>query len=337
MSAKKPTLRDVARLAGTSVATASVVLNRDPRKYVSEELCRRVIEAAAQVHYRPNLSARRMKGKNGRFLAILVPQFENVYFHRIVISAENYANSRDYILSIFSTYDEEEKELRYIDNLISLGVDGVLISPAEFKSRSVEQLRKTGIPYVVIDRPVEGAGYDLVTADYYQGGYQGARMLIDNGHRRLAFFGWAHGMKSIIDRKLGFLAAASEAGLGPEAVAIWEGERNREAALAKALELLAEREITAVFAGHHQLGEGIVDSLRILGRKAPDDISVVIFGNPLWASMTNPRYTCIAQPDLAIGAKAAELIIDRLENPAHRCGCYVLPVEIYLRETVRRI
>ena len=107
----KATLKDVARRAGTSIATASVVLSQSTGKYVSDELRVRVLEAARYYNYRPNISARRMKGKNGRSLAILVPQFENFFFNRIVIGAENYANSKEYILSIYSTLDEEDKEI----------------------------------------------------------------------------------------------------------------------------------------------------------------------------------------------------------------------------------
>lgn len=331
---RKPTLKDVARTADTSIATASVVLNRTPHKFVSEDLCRRVLEAAAQLQYRPNIPARRMKGKSGKFLAILVPQFENVYFHRIVISAENYANLRDYTLSIFSTYDREEKEIKFIENLISLQVDGVLITPAQYDSRSIDLLKGAAIPYVVIDRPVGEMGYDLVTVDYYRGGYEGARLLLDRGHRKVAFLGWHHGMKSIIDRIKGFRAAVSEAGIAPEETLVWEGERSRTAAYDFTLEILGEREFTGIFAGHHQIAEGVIDALRVLGKTIPGDISIVIFGNPPWASIISPRLTCVAQPDLAIGAKAAELIIDLLENPDHRCGTYVLPIETFVRESI---
>lgn len=324
-------------MAGTSVATASVVLNQNPHKFVSEDLCRRVVEAAAQLHYRPNIPARRMRGKSGKFLAILVPQFENVYFHRIVISAENYANLRGYTLSIFSTYDEEEKELKFIENLISLQVDGVLISPAQYDSAAVALLRTAGIPFVVIDRPINGTGYDLVTVDYFQGGYQGGQLLIGNGHRRVAFLGWQHGMKSITDRVRGFQAAMQAAGIGPEEYLVWEGERSREAAYGITMRLLRERKLTGLFAGHHQIAEGVVDALRDLGLRVPGDISMVIFSNPPWASIITPRITCVAQPDLAIGAKAAELIVDRLENRDHQSEAYILPVDVFTRESIRRV
>lgn len=337
---KNPTLKEVARLAGTSIATASVVLNQTSQvsnKYVSDELSKRVLDAARQLYYRPNIPARRMKGKSGKFLAILVPQFENVYFHRIVIGAENYANTRNYTLSIFTTYDQEEKELKYIENLISLQVDGVLISPAQTHSKSVALLEKTGIPYVVIDRPLADKSYDFVSIDYYQTALNGTNLLIENGHRRIGFIGWKHPMPSITERVRGFKDAVWNHGISPEDVYIWEGERNREVACQLMLDELERRSLTAIFAAHHQLAEGIIDAIHRLNKKIPEDISVLIFGNPVWATMTQPKISCITQPDMEIGRKAAELIIDQLENSKHQCREYLLPYELILRDSIRSI
>ena len=336
VTTRKPTLKDVARLAGTSVATASVVLNKDQHKFVSEGLVARVNEAVRQLQYFPNIPARRMKGKSGRFLAIMIPQFENVYFHRIVISAENYANSRGYTLSIFTTYDQEDKELKYVENLISLQVDGVLISPAHYSSQSVKMLRAAGIPFVVVDRPVSEENYDLVTIDYYQAGYRGTQLLLENGHRRIAYFGWKSALIGIADRVRGFKDAFRDANL-PFENCIWEVDRSPEAARDLTLKVLKEHHFSAIFAGHHQIGEGIIETLRALGKNVPQDYSVLLFGNPVWATITNPRYTCIAQPDYEIGRKAAELIIDQLENTEHQFDHYLLPVETFIRESIESI
>ncbi|HYH04833.1 MAG TPA: LacI family DNA-binding transcriptional regulator, partial [Bacillota bacterium] len=224
MASGSPTLKDVAKRAGTSIATASVVLNNTPYKYVSEVLRQQVLAAAHELQYRPNIPARRMKGKGGKFLAILVPQFDNTYFHRIVIGAESYANSFNYTLSIFSTHDQEDQELSFIENLISLQVDGVLISPAVYHSRSIQLLRETKIPFIIVDRPVETvADHDFVSLDYFEAGYRGTRLLLDKGHRRIAFFGWEHPMPTISERRKGFQQAIADAGIAPGETMIWEG------------------------------------------------------------------------------------------------------------------
>lgn len=339
MAKGSPTLKDVARLAGTSVATASVVLSDNIHKYVSEELRRNILEAAHKLHYRPNISARRMKGKAGRFLAILVPQFENTYFHRVVIGAESYANSLNYTLSIFSTHDQEEQELKFIENLLSLQVDGVLISPAVYHSQSIQLLEEKKIPFVVIDRPVDTAeNYDFVSIDYFEAGYRGTQLLLENGHRRIAFFGWDRDIPSISDRKKGFLKAISDAGIDQEEVVIWEGKVGPEREAYQAtLRLLQDRTITAVLIGQHVIGEDIVRGLRDIHRTVPDDISTLIFGSPTWINIINPPYSSISQPDIKIGEKAAEMIIDRIENPHHQTQRYMFMNEIQERGSIKRI
>lgn len=338
MARNSPTLKDVAKQAGTSVATASVVLSDNMQKYVSEELRQHVLAAAHELQYRPNIPARRMKGKGGRFLAILVPQFENIYFHRIVIGAESYANSLNYTLSIFSTHDEEEQELKFIENLLSLQVDGVLISPAVYHSRSIRLLQENKTPYVIVDRPVDiMTNQDFVSLDYFDAGYRGTQLLLANGHRRIAFFGWDHPMPTISERRKGFQKAIADAGVDPRETLIWEGPRERDDTYKATLRLLKDPTITAVFAGQHIIGEGIVRGLYDLNRRVPDDISVLIFGNPLWATITNPQYSSIAQPDLMIGEKAAALIIDQIENRQHQKDHYLLGYDLFERESIKRI
>jgi len=75
--------------------------------------------------------------------------------------------------------------------------------------------------------------------------------------------------------------------------------------------------------------------LRVLGMKVPDDVSMLIYGNPTWASITTPRYSCLVQPDLELGQKAAELIIERLEKPDRDYQHHVLPAKLEIRESVR--
>ena len=333
----KATLKDVAELAGTSIATASVVLNKGNQKFVSVELRGRVLKAARQLNYQPNIAARRMKGKGGKTLALLVPQFENTFFNRIVIGAETYASERGYILSIYSTRDKEEQELSFLENIIAHQVDGILICPAKNDSKSVDLIRKTEIPYVVVDREVQGSDYDFVTVDNYQAAYLGAKLLIEHGHRHILLYGWKSELNTITDRVQGFEDAMAEAGITADEYMILEGNRSRTEALEVFGKIMQEREFTAVFAGQHNIGEGIVEALRVGGKRIPQDMSVLIFGNPTWAMIINPSISTIAQPDLEIGSKAAELVISQVENSKHLPNRYTFSPKIHIRNSVQKL
>ena len=308
-----PTLKDVARLAGTSVSTASVVLSGTQKKFVSERLRKRVLEAAKVLNYRPNITARQMKGKCGRFLAILAPQFDNVFFNQVVIGAESYANSRDYTLAIYSTYDEEEKELKFVDNLISLQVDGILIIPAQQESKTVEMIREAEIPFVVVDRPIVGDDYELVAIDNYQAAKDATEYLITCGHRKIAFLvGEAPDYHYRANRRVSGCTAGGRD--EPDPSNIIEVPRDRGAALEAAMEILPGSDYTAVLAAQSNVGEGVVDALFRLGWDIPGRMSVMLYGDPPWASIFRPKFSCVVQPHLQLGMKAAELIIDRLES-----------------------
>lgn len=335
--AKKPTLKDVAALANTSIATASVVLSKNTNIYVSDELRLKVIQAADKLKYSPNLLARRMKGKSRRFLAILVPQFENVFFNRVVLGAEHYANSHGYILSIFSTHDQEEKELNFIDNLIALQVDGILIAPSSNRSKSIVRLQEAGIPYVILDRKYYEPHHNFVGFDNYQAAFEGTKYLITQGHKQVVFFGWESRLNTIVERLNGFMDAFRAMGIEPDESLIFHGKRNERTAHELMLQILERHQFTAVFAALHHIGEGVVTALRDSRRRIPEDISVLIFGNPRWALVGNPAFTCINLPDLKMGMKAAALIINQLENSDQLPQEVIYKANLILRNSVAKL
>ena len=173
------TIKDVAKRAGASLSTVSYVLNDNAEKFVSEELRRRVLQAAKELNYRPNQIARRLRGKTGKILAVLVPQFENVYFNRVVIGAQKVADERGYVLCIYSTYDDEERETDFIQNIVAQRVDGILLCPANNRTSAADLIREAGVPFVVIDREIAGADFDFVAIDNYQAAYAAAEYLIE--------------------------------------------------------------------------------------------------------------------------------------------------------------
>ena len=220
---------------------------------------------------------------------------------------------------------------------ISLQVDGILIAPANFQSNSIALIRKMNIPHVILDRAVAGSDYDLVEVDNYKAAHRGTKHLIECGHRRMAFLGWHSELRSITDRIKGFRDAVREAGIDAGEVAVYEAERSPEAYRQLAREALRNKRFTAFFLAYHPIGEAFLQVLHESGRRVPDDISVLIYGNPIWAALTNPGFTCIVQPDLEVGRKGAEVIIDCLENPAHEIRRYVLPTELLIRDSVKRL
>lgn len=310
---KRATIRDIAKLAQTSVATVSWVLNGDSRKYVSDALRERVLEAAKALNYQPNLLAQRLKGKSRKLLAIIVPQLENFFFNRIVIGAEKYASARGYKLLICSTDDNSQKEIELINQLIANWVDGFLIAPSLDGANSVEIIARSGTPLVLLDRLIQG-DYDAVTTDNIEAAYSGAKYLMEHGHRRIAYIGWDIGLNTLSDRKKGFLKAVDEFKLSEGEIIMRKCPRLAEAGYKLAEEILDEFKPTAFFVDQNNIAEGVVQVLRDRKIRIPEEISVLIYGDPSWAKLNVPEFTCIHLPDIEIGAEGAKKLIDNLEG-----------------------
>ena len=310
---KRATIRDIAKLAQTSVATVSWVLNGDSRKYVSDELKERVLEAAKTLNYHPNLLAQRLKGKSRKLLAIIVPQFENFFFNRIVIGAEKYANSRSYKLLICSTDDNPQKEFELVNQLIANWVDGFMIAPTLEGENSVTTIIQSGIPLVLLDRLIS-KDIDYVATDNFAAAYVGAKHLLEQGHRHIAYIGWDIDLNTIVDRNNAFFKAIEEYGINREDIIFKRYPRAVEAGYIAANEILDEHRPTAFFVDQNTIAEGVVQALRERKINIPEDMSILLYGDPSWAKLNVPDFTCVALPDIEIGTEGARILIDKVEG-----------------------
>lgn len=310
---KRATIRDIAKLAQTSVATVSWVLNGDSRKYVSDELKERVLQAAKTLNYHPNLLAQRLKGKSRKLLAIIVPQFENFFFNRIVIGAEKYANSRNYKLLICSTDDNSQKEFELVNQLIANWVDGFMIAPTLEGKNAINAVIQSGIPLVLLDRLIS-ENIDYVATDNYAAAYIGAKHLLEQGHRHIAYIGWDIDLNTIIDRNKAFFKVIEEYGVNQENIIFRRCPRTAEAGYITTNEILDEHRPTAFFVDQNNIAEGVVQALRQRKINIPKDISVLLYGDPSWAQLNVPEFTCVALPDIKIGTEGARILIDKVEE-----------------------
>jgi|LSQX01.2.fsa_nt_gb LacI family transcriptional regulator len=328
------TIKGVAKLAGASLSTVSYVLNDESDKFVSEELRLRVLEAAKKLNYRPNQIARRLRGKIGKILAVLVPQFDNIYFNRVVIGAQRVADEQGYILCIYSTYDDERRELAFVQNILSQQIDGILLCPANNQTASVDLIRESNIPFTIIDRGIPGSDFDFVEIDNYQAAYHGTEYLIQKGHTKITYCGWETEIDAVAERKEGFLAAIKKHKLPLDQIIIWECSRYQEEAYEEGVNLVAHADASAVFLGQNQVAEGFIRAMNRLTALQNRDLSVVLFGDPPWATITSPEYTCISQPDIEMGELATKMLIARIEQPQKSTEHIVLQAELVERDSV---
>jgi DNA-binding LacI/PurR family transcriptional regulator len=335
---KYATLNDVAKLADTSIATVSYILNDSNKRYVSVELKERVLQAAKELNYMKSAIASSLKGKGRGIIAVVVPQFDNPFFTRIIIAIEEVAHRYGFFISISTTVDDIEKEREIIKKMIEQRVDGIIISPTIHGTENTDHLRSLGMPYVILERPLVGVDeYDFVGSDNWDGGYTAAKHLIDQGHTHIGFIGWDTFI-NVQERRLGYVAAMEKHGLRVEPDWIQLGELSSEWGY-KLMQHFLDTNVTAIVFGHHILAEGGIQLLRERGVRIPEDMSTVVIGAPNWTQLTVPKITCIRQPEQRIGEIAVEVLLANVLNtdenrPPHQ---EKILCELLLGESVKKL
>ncbi|MCR4426517.1 MAG: LacI family transcriptional regulator [Firmicutes bacterium] len=198
----------------------------------------------------------------------------------------------------------------------------------------LKTLRFLGIPFVIIDRPVgRGSGYDLVAYDGEKAAVETVRYLASRGHRKIGFIGWDSQVVS--SRVAGFRKAVSDLGLSGEDCPIFLGNLSRDSGRDLAFRCLSQGRVSALFIGHHHIGEGAVMAISQLGIAVPDDLSVIIYGSPTWAEVNCPAYTVVRLPDTEIGQQGMSMLLKKIENGERSPEQVWLDCELVVRDSVK--
>lgn len=305
-----PTLHDVARAAGVSIATVSATINQTA--YVSPALQERVRKAVTDVGYHPDGIARSLKTRTTKTLGLIISDISNPFFTSVIRGIEDVANARGYTLVLCNTDERLEKERAYVHLLRSRRVDGVIMAPVGGAEDYVDFEAVVGAPVVFVDRRVP-ARADIVVVDNTRGARDVVRYLIGLGHRRIGVITGLPKLSTSEDRLAGYRSALQEAGLPPDPAIVKVGYSRLEGGHEAARELLAlASRPTAIFATNNLMAIGLMRAVTAQGLRCPDDISVACFDDFEWASVFHPRLTTVAQPTYEMGSKAAEFLLARL-------------------------
>ncbi|HZQ89045.1 MAG TPA: LacI family DNA-binding transcriptional regulator [Gaiellaceae bacterium] len=308
---RSPTIRDVAREAGVSVATISRVLNR--REDVAVGTRERVLRVIREQGYTRNSTASALSRGRSELVGVTLPEIKSSYFARLADAIVDALYEHDLRAVFCPTRHERELELTLLERLMHGTTEGaVLILPSE---SSVELLavQGQGYPLVVLDpkTPV-GPGIPSVSAANTAGAAAATRHLLGLAHRRIAAITGPAGWCATVDRLAGIHAALAEAGIEPRAA--FEAEADFEVAGGRAaavrLVTLPDRP-TAIVAFNDNLAIGALQAARELGLALPADLSVVGFDDSEQAPLVTPGLTTVRQP-LGEMARMAVSLLTRL-------------------------
>ncbi len=316
MSGQYATLKDVAERAGTTAATVSYVLNGSKKRYISEDMRRRVEEAAKELNYVKSSAASSLKGKKRKIIAVLVPQFENQFFTQLVLGVERVADQYGYILSICNTFDDPQRELEIINRMQAQRVDGYIITPSREGGRNTRQIRKIGVPMVVVDRSIDiRTPYFFVSVQNYESTHMAVEYLLEKGHRRIAFIGWKADFGGLELREQAYRKLLSQYGIPEKEQIVYNGEFTEKSGEDLTRQALEEHpDATAVLYAYNVQARGGVDYLARQGIQIGRELSVFVIGAPDWVNTGNNHFACVDLNGRGLGTIAAETLFDIIDH-----------------------
>ena len=327
---RRPTMREVAAVAGVSLATVSRALSGDPK--VNPELAERVREAVAMLGYRRDVMATTLR-RADRLSASIGLVFDDVAnpFHATLHRGiEDVARARGVLAFAGSSDEDAARERELLHAFLARRVDGLVIVPAGTDHSYLLRDREAGVALVFVDRPPGFIDGDVVLSDHAGGARAAIAHLLDAGHRRIGFLGDRQRIHSAAERLRGYREVLAERGVPFEPGLVHVELENSAMAREATHELLdSENPPTAVFAAQNLITIGAVEALRARGRQ--HSVALVGFDDIPLADAVDPGLTVVAQDPWAIGRAAAELLFARLDGDDGPSRRIVLPTTLIAR------
>jgi LacI family transcriptional regulator len=318
----RPTILDVAKLAGVSVGTVSNVLNAVGN--VSAPRAAHVNAAMAQLGYLPNGVAQSLRRSASRVIGLCAPLTSSAYFAALFeVFEELAAKKGDDLMQVLS-HGDPALELRRVRALLSRSVDGLILIPTHDSVPTLDLLAERATPAVLVDRVTGDRRFDAVAIDDRKAMFEATAHLIALGHRNLLYVIRDNRLVTTRQRIAGFSAAAAA---GPARIVANVCQRDADnAAFAAqvAAALRGPQPPTAIIASNSAIALAMIEILRALGVRWPEDVSVLAFDEPVWASIMSPPLAVLRHPTRAIAEAAWACLMRRVNTPAARRRSIVL-------------
>jgi len=332
------TIVEVAKRAKVSTATVSNVI-RGTRK-VSEDRTARVHAAIRELNYFPNEIARSLKVRQTRMLAMVLPDITNPFFPEIIRGAEDAAFARGYFLLTANTDEQPGRERRIVAALRSYRVDGILLATAQGSqdqdTAHIAGMVDAGVSVVCLDRAVPAVTTDAVLLDNVGGARECVRHLIKQGHRRIAIVTGALHLQTGYERLQGYRQGLEDAGILVDESIVKEGDFRFESGRRLGNALLAQTpRPTAIFVCNGVMTLGVLTALEEQKVRCPGDIALATFDDiSIDHAAFHSQVTAVVQPSYEMGARAATMLMDRIEGRLSKeCSVVRVAPKLVLRES----
>ncbi len=335
---RRATSRDVAESAGVSRTTVSFVLNDVPNVQIPEDTRRRVWEAARQLGYYPDASARSLARQRSGNVGIVLCRsadraFGDVFLMEVLTGIYDAVHARDYHILLEAVEDITAPNA-YIGLVRSRRVDGLIVSGPRTDDQQLRYLEAEGFPVVLLGQLPES---DLcqIDVDHQRAARTAVDYLLYRGHRRIAFIGQSPPIYAVTQARLrGYADALSAADVPYEQALVGHASFSRESGYSVMQGLLQlDLRPTAVFAGSDVVAVGALEAVRDAGLRVPDDVAILGFDDVPMASDVTPPLTTVHLPALQLGQTAAQMLLQLLAGKEVARRTILLDTHLVMRQS----
>jgi LacI family transcriptional regulator, galactose operon repressor len=335
MAKRTVNIKDVAARAKVHPSTVSRVLNPETRSMVSSAVADRIIQIAAEMGYERSTLAYGLRTGRTHTIGVVIPDLTNPLFPPIIRQIERTLADQGYIAILADSDNDQSNEMAIVKSLKSRNVDGLILATAHRLDSVVNACIKENIPLVLVNRTIDAHSVTAVINDDEHGIELAVSHLVELGHKSIAYLGGPQDTSTGHDRFLAFkklrrngtFESHNDLILHCKAFTEVEGHRGFLSILEK------RRTFTAVVAANDLLALGCFDAMREVGLSCPADISVTGFNDMPFMNRLSPPLTSLRIPHDEIGDQAAQLLLERIQNPESKVRTVNLLPELIIRES----
>jgi LacI family transcriptional regulator len=324
-------IRDIARIAGVSVSTVSLVLNE--KAGVKDETRIKVLSIAEKLDYVPSSIARSLVTKKTKSIGVIVPDISEVFYGALARIIQDSLSEEGYSMILCNSDNKSAKESMYLGFLKEKGVDGIIMVPGT--NKNADKIKTMNTRIVFVDRYMKGIDINYVGIDNEKAGFEITEHLIKLGHKRIGCIAGPRGATSCEERIDGYKKALEQHGMEFHKFLIRHCDLTVEGGFSATEELLSQRNMpTAIFVMGDTCAIGVFNALAQENLRIPEDISIVGFDDMKFSSFLMVPLTTVSQPMEDLGKTAVQLLFDELKsNGKHVPRNIILNTKLIIRKS----
>jgi LacI family transcriptional regulator len=310
-----PTIYEVSKLAGVSLATVSRVINNSGR--VREGTRRKVVTAMDELGYRPNSIAQALASNRSNCVGVLVSELHGPFYGAMLSTIERTLRGAGKFAIFTAGHSDAAREKEGMQFLMSRSCDAMILHVEALSDEYLRECRENMIPFVVVNRDVAGLSDRCISLNNERGGYLATRLLLQLGHRRIAYVSGPLAWSDARERLQGHNRALAEQGIEPDPTLLFEGDY-QESGGCRALKTLLDKEVrfTAIVCANDEMAAGAMDVARDRGLDVPGDLSIVGFDNAPLSRYLHPKLSTVDYPIVDMSRMAAHWVLKHVYGDA---------------------